>query len=328
MHFGSVGAPPKWAVPFYAIALMAVPVFMMSSFALSGSLFTNSDYKLIGKRIYRLALPLVAWSAIYFCIFALIDLVLGSNIIYGVQDFFWQAFTGHRENINPSMWFQFDLIILSCISFACFRCVGGSKRAVLIVSASMVIFGLMMQYTGWNYALFDDLRYELKFPLGRLCETLPYVGIGLSLFCLLPPKNPDIAQCLPWKHSSLVVLAIGLIMFCVGWVLPWPGVTEGFCYGGLKILWMTIALYFMFNALNTVFISERVTNLIVYLSKYALGVYCIHRLVGRTAIIVLEKMDILVERDFFFACGVFVLSLVVCILASYLPFRWLKQIIT
>ncbi len=84
----------------------------------------------------------------------------------------------------------------------------------------------------------------------------------------------------------------------------------------------------MFIVLNTVFISERVTNLIVYLSKYALGVYCIHRLVGRTAIVALEKMDILVERDFFFACGVFVLSLVVCILASYLPFRWLKQIIT
>ena len=289
-HFGSAGEHSVWTFPFYAITVTAVPVFMLTSFALAGNVFIDSDSTHLRKRIQRLLLPLVAWSAIYFCAYALIDLVVGTDRIHGIQDFIWQAVTGHRAVLNPTMWFHFDLIVLSCLAFACFRRAGDSKQIVLAVAGLMVIFGLVMQYSGWNYDLFGKLRYELKWPLGRLCETLPYAGLGLALACLLPAKNPDIAQGLPWNYSRLAVLGIGLVLLYVA-CFPWPRVEEGFHYGGFRIMWLSLAIYCVFNVLKVDFIPVCIIKLIVFLSRYTLGVYCILRVRIRCIVNALVNMS-------------------------------------
>ena len=40
---------------------------------------------------------------------------------------------------------------------------------------------LVLQYSGVNYSLFSHLPYEVAYPLGRLCELVPYVGIVVVL---------------------------------------------------------------------------------------------------------------------------------------------------
>lgn len=93
---------------------IAVPVFMLMSFTLSNiEEIITSDNSKIKHRMYRLLIPQLFWTLVYFFIYWLIDLRKNLDLIKDFSDFWWQLFLGH--SINQTTWYQIDLIMLTVI---------------------------------------------------------------------------------------------------------------------------------------------------------------------------------------------------------------------
>src|SRR5574344_683137 len=107
------GDGPKYLKLFSILRNTAVPVFMFLSFYLTENTFLNYKKEKALKRIERLVITQIGCSIIYY-----ICLTIGQiKIQFGVKftDLIWQIFSGHSPRLNPAMWFQIVLIVLSLI---------------------------------------------------------------------------------------------------------------------------------------------------------------------------------------------------------------------
>ena len=78
------------------------------------------DKKKVQRRLYRLFLPYVFWTCAYWLFYVFLSKILDFGETYGVSDLLWQLLFGHRQSMNPPMWFQADLIILFIIFIGIF----------------------------------------------------------------------------------------------------------------------------------------------------------------------------------------------------------------
>lgn len=144
---------------------------MVMSFYLNQKSFEKKDVNNAKKRIWKLLLPQIIWSIIYFLVYWIIEIVTHVKMVNGISDLFWQLLTGHSPCLNATMWFQFDLIVITIlfcnVFYFCNRVIG------MIVIVIVGCICLALQYSGLNYQIFGALRYELSYPLGRLLETFP-----------------------------------------------------------------------------------------------------------------------------------------------------------
>ncbi len=324
MHFGVQYNGFKFTIPFYMCATASVPVFMMVSFTFAKKTLLNASNVQLCKRMSRLFIPLIVWSIIYVCADLILRYLFNHHLGYpelvrSVKDFLWQTFTGHRENVNVPMWFQVDLILLSVLCYYVFR--NMKQIGMLICASGMLVLGFAMQYTEFNAYLFNDFRFELKYTLGRLAEMLPYAGLGI-IIAHLNPKGGDISDLLRVKHPRILLGILGVLLILSSFFLVAP--VAGFSYSGLSLMIRAIGIYCFFISLDLSCLSEKVKNVIIKLSKYSMGIYCIHMLVGKTCLIFFGYGS----NTFSFAVLVYVISLILCALISLLPWRTAKQIVT
>ena len=149
----------------------AVPIFMILAFYFFWQKITSID---IIKRLKKLFIPMLGWAIIYFIVY---KVLLGINGIT-ISDLVWQITTGHSGKLNASMWFQNNLIILTMFAFIIFK---KFKNHFFEIMLYCCFLAYMLEYSGINYALYENLRFELKFPLEGLTEMVPYMVIGLIL---------------------------------------------------------------------------------------------------------------------------------------------------
>ena len=178
-HFWHSTSVPPLLIPFYILRNYAVPVFMLMSFFLTQNCILSKKSQIYKKRLSRLILPQIGWTIIYWLIYQLISILFHTNLTNGPSDIFWQLLTGHCPRINPAMWYQIVLITLSIIFILLFNIL--PENIALISTYVFMIAALFLQYSGINSSMFSQLRYELKYPLGRFFEMLPYATIGFSL---------------------------------------------------------------------------------------------------------------------------------------------------
>ena len=86
-------------------------------------------HKELTKRIKTLVIPLVGWSVIYATLYTF---VLNRSISF--KDFFWQSTTGHSEVLNPTMWFQSNLIVLTLLFVALKKWYKGNVRRFMALA--------------------------------------------------------------------------------------------------------------------------------------------------------------------------------------------------
>ena len=143
---------------------VAVPVFIMISFFLMKNFFLSLNHQKLQKRLVKLFKPQLYWAIIYFIIYKICIIIIPNiSLKLSLNDLLWQIILGHSPNLNPSMWFQFDLIILTIIfSIICHHF--NSKKVICLIS--LLLGALILQYSGLNYATFNSMIYELKYPLG------------------------------------------------------------------------------------------------------------------------------------------------------------------
>lgn len=222
---------------------------------------------MVRKRLFRLYLPLFSWAAIYCLAINLSHLVIQTEEVVYLKDFFSQCITGH--SYNEPMWFQFDLIIVTLLFFFVAQAGRNKIRVVYWVFGILTVLALCLQYSSLNYRLFSPLGYSLRYPLGRICEMLPYAFAGLVL--------PHVMVMDKWKRLVLVGLLLsGSVLLYFLHDAP-----QGFGYQGVRFLLISISFFVALELISFGWMPESIKRMVLTLSKYTLGIYCAHLLIER-----------------------------------------------
>lgn len=253
-----------------ALSSQAVPVFMIMSFFFSYKIFIKNSKFSLYKRIKMLIIPQVGWALLYFFILYIIDKRTT------LCDLAWQIITGHSPKINPTMWFQTSLIILTIFFYHLFNAYKERKTSIIVV----IIFAclsLLFQYSEINYKIFCSLRYELCYPLGRTIEMIPYASIGILL------ARFDVLKSLVCKkNKQLYYLIPAFFLFYYFEKRIYN--PNGFGYQGIRHIVSDVILFISFGTLR---INNKFSKIIIKVTKHTSGVYYAHRLVND--VIILQK---------------------------------------
>ena len=81
---------------------------------------------------------------------------------------------------------------------------------------------------------------------------------------------------MPKAHK--IFFSITILLFMIFSKFLGPGNSHHFCYAGISTIIFSIFILITFNSVN--FKSEKIKTAIKVLSKYTLGIYCIHYPIG------------------------------------------------
>jgi len=314
----------------WQLRTLAVPAFMTMTFFFTAKRFVSGDTGWLKQRFLRLYEPFVFWAFVCFAGVELVSLFDPKNYPVSVTDLLWQLFLGHSEHLSlTQFWFHIDLIVLTAVFFALFRLVRSAKANVYLAFGAIAV-GYTVQYCQpLMLMLFGDLPFEAKYPLGRVFTMLPYAGAGLLL-----AAAKDRIDVVP-TGVRVAIAAMGV--WLMAWVIyapvaPRPAGVVG--YEGVNmslIAWGMMALFYYipFDRL-----PAWCGTAVAFLSRYCMGVYCIHHLMGKILFDLVFRLPRLETKwgglavaPWWFWLLLWVLSYLVCWLISLIPGRFSKRIV-
>lgn len=266
---------------------MAVPVFFsISFFLLSPSLKTGQGIANFPQRIKRLAAPFLFWG-IVFGIPVLAKEAISSESISqglrtGVLRVVFQLLCGH--SYDRPLWFLFDMMLFSLSAHGLAKSVRSKKVLLLIL-----FFGAGLSFwlcqTEFNFYVWNRFRDEIRYPLGRLCECLPYAILGLILGLF---NIPGIMAKQRWIWIPLLLVL----------VIPIPLLSDphhSFGDSGWTRIQASIVFPCLFFLLPTSLLPEWIKTGITNLSQYTTGIYCIHYIPASILLRALEKAELHID---------------------------------
>ena len=279
-HFWWTAEPGKLQgadIALWQLRTLAVPAFMTMTFFFTAKRFVGGDVAWLKKRYLRLYTPFIFWAVACFLVTSLVARFDPSRYSASFTDLLWQVAFGHSKRLSlTQFWFHTDLFLLTAVFFAVFRLVR-SPKAVMYVALCAIAVGFTVQYSPWMMkALVGWMPYEMKPPLGRVFPMLPCAGVGLLLAMVkdrLDAASPGV---------RVAVAAMGL--WLVAWVIYAPVAARPESVVGYEgvnmplIAWGMIAAFYYipFDRL-----PASLTKAVMFLSRYCMGVYCIHLLMGK-----------------------------------------------
>ncbi len=315
-----------WPVQILNMCLvLAAPVFMLISFSLSDMEKMVSDKEKIKGRFYRLLVPHLFWSMVYFLIFLALDVIFHSGFLNGVTDLFWQLLLGH--SINQTLWFQIDLIWLTalfCVIFSFLK-----NKGPYIACTGLFILAMILQYTGINGHMFDGVQWPatvwggyfdpfyVTYPIGRVMEVLPIAVIGIFLhrFRILERL----------KKHGLAVSIVMVVFFAATIPLLKMPAPDGYGYSGISTILQIIFLMVGFYTFPFEKLPNGLKNVIHGIAKYTMAIYFMHRLTA-TLLYKTGLSNILhMHPGSLWDCGIiFLLSLLSAWLIGKIPVKWVR----
>lgn len=242
----------------------AVPVLIFVSFILTNLAVKNDCARFI-HRLYRLILPHVFFSILYFLIYMFITPISGGKPLF--KDLFLQLLFG--ADFNPPMWFLVDLIVLTIMFYLVFHfCKGEIGVIACIVLAGISIYG---QYSGANFYRWSGLPGYAKWTIGRLVELIPVAVLGIIF------SYYEIGKRLQ-NHKGVVFIGSAIfltLLYKFGFFVT----CEGFYYQGISYLVIACLLSCLFFVAPFEKISGRVCIVLNKWSCYSMGVIAMHYLV-------------------------------------------------
>ena len=296
----------------------AVPAFMLMTFFFSAQALVDSKTQWLKKRFVRLVVPFVFWSVFSFAAFRLLaPFYPALNAPWEMLG--WQLLGGTTRQIGSQMWFMVVLVVLTAF-FACLFRLFKSKYINQILVA-VFTFAVIVEYSGLNRWVFEGLRYELCNPLGRIVSMMPYACIGI-FFGLRKERLAAISLPAQWFAVGLALIwAVFMYHFKMFETPP------GFFYRGFHMIAMGLAFCVAAFFLPTSMLPGKLVSAIAYISRFSMGVYFVHILVGRLFINVVGDYVGISGRCFAAANYTFVLSLIACALISLLPWKITKSLV-
>lgn len=299
--------------PFKELVSLAVPCFMIMSFYLATKSFLVRDDNKYKTRLYRLVMPQIGWAIIYWIVLLVLDVVFKSGIHVGISNLLWQLFTGHDTVLNPSMWYQIEIILITIVFYNLFKRLNNKGGYISIVVLMLACYAL--QYSGINLMLFKDLRFELKYPLGRIAEMIPYAVIGITL------KYFDILEKL--KKYRYIIMPLCVFLFLQGFNIAWYDMKD-FGFSGLCKPYLAIWIILFAYYVPLEYLPDSIKRIILVISDYTLGIYCVHRLTNYLLAIFVPGLNLL---SFEKCILIYILSYIICFLLSLVPNKHIKSLI-
>lgn len=270
-HFWKGQISRAWMILDYARDL-AVPCFMVLSFYLFfqklSSLERKEYKKLVWKRLWRIAYPQIAWTFLIWIIEKLSEFAISEETL-SWKDLLWQLFTGH--SYNSPMWFQIDLLIITLLIFLLFGLTHNKKIQFGIITV-LLIFSYFLQYTAILYVSISSIRTEIRYPIGRLIEMIPFVAGGYYLVHFEVYINKF--------RKIIIILSCTYLIFYFWKRLNYLWRPEGFNYQGIMLLGGSITIFVLMSSIPTHKIPLNLKKCILKLSRCTMGVYCMHVEVG------------------------------------------------
>lgn len=284
IHYGQASEITQ---KFNAIMSSAVPCFMLITFYFnSKTLLEGNKYK-IKDRVLRLMVPCVSWGIIYFIVYKLLYLLKIRNVNLSWNNLLWQLITGH--SYNAPLWYMYDLIVLTIIFTLMFKVF---KKKSNLMLAILLVFSMLYLYSGIN-GIFNELRGELRWPLGRFAEMIPYACIGLLI-----GTNRERFLKMNWKYRFL-----NLILLFIMWLAVFKIENQGilliqynYGYAGLGLLLKSVFIFLAALFVSDISVNKCIENLIIKASQYTLGIYCMHVLIGECFLAVFNIYEIHIDE--------------------------------
>ncbi|MGL5258471.1 MAG: acyltransferase family protein [Lachnospiraceae bacterium] len=309
LSFSVVGAHFNY---IYSLTNFHVPTFMLFAFFFTEKIVTSSQTRLLFLRIKRLLIPHIFWAIIFYL---MRKFVITTREI-SLKDLGYQLLLGHSPNLNPVMWFQVNLMLFTCIVFLIFFFC--KKKTGFLLLFILAILALLAQYMNINYTLFSNLIPELQYPLGRMCEMLPYIFLGISL------SHYKIFEMVSKYKRSIFVLSFLFFFVTFNFINIKP---QGFDYQGIFKILCCLFLMFFFYFLPFEYLPKRVLDILSFISKYTMGIYILHLNIGYFVMKVFGKIGFTMPSFFNTLC-IFLLSLFVSFVISKIPVKIAKQLVT
>lgn len=303
---------------YYMLRELAVPVFMMMAFLLGEKVICSGDNRLLGKRIIRLIIPYIGWGIISYLFYIIIRRIFGyGEVIY--SDIIWQLILGNSPNINPPLWFQWELIVITLLFSFLFRICSKNKKVFCGVLIGIIIVSYVLQYTLVYERLFLDSYEEVRSSIGRLIEVLPFAAGGLlcSLFKMQDKLEKK-------RVISLVLLWLGVVFSLFNpYIIPAPKIT--FAYAGVGNMIVAFFIIFALSIIPNNIYFKPVKDVINFMAKYSMGIYFVHWVVGD--MINILWMKIFGINNTFTECFViYGVSFALCFLISLIPNKYIKAL--
>ena len=305
---------PRFLMPFSLLRNLAVPVFMFLSFFLTEKTFFENNKIKKRKRIWRVIYPQIGWAIIYWLGYAIVQIKFDFGV--RISDLLWQIFTGNSPKLNRSMWFQTVLIALTIIYILIFTFCNPQKG--ILITYLMLFAAFVLQYSGINFKLFNSLRYELRYPFGRFCEMIPYATLGFS--CAYYDVLKRFKE---RRFASLTMCGLAsILLFKYTIVTP----AEGFGYSNNNCILLGFSVTAFAYLVPFEKLHQPAKNSIKSLTKYTLGIYCMHRLVAKVLTLLFSKSG--VQVDSFILCIItYTASFLISFLMYRFPLKCFRQLV-
>jgi len=316
-HFWYVGdGVSAWQLPFDYMLSLSVPAFLFIAFFLGEKHISAGDSAYMRKRVWRLAWPLAGWALIYAAVLIPMPWLSSSSQVPSWGDAVWQAVTGHSPVLNPSMWYQSVILIITIVFFLIFRKPSRQTCSVLIC---LLCGAFVLEYSGLNEYLFGNLCFELKYPLGRVAEMIPFavMGYACSRFSLLE-RSP-----LGRVASVIIFMVIAILA-----MMPLHGdKNAGFGYSNIFYIPAAVGLAVAMWYMPFPRIGRKTITVLKFLSSFTLGIYCMHRLVMLVLKYTISHGMMPRFGTFYLCVLTYILSFIFCWLLSRIPSKYARNLV-
>ena len=297
--------------PFLADAEMwAVPSFFIMSIYFTASTIMNSSGEKLLKRMYRLIMPQIVWTVIYFAYYWIIGTEKGN------WDRFWlQLFLGHT--FNMTMWYQIDLIIITLLLVLVYFLI--PRKTAHLVMTAVCAACFLLQYSGLNYKFFSKYDSAVYYPLGRIVECIPFAFIGLLLY------DYDVLEAAR-KHRIFSMLTCCISLYTLATCNIFYN-TYGFDYQSIEWSFAGLFLVILFYVLPFDRLPKEIGSFISYVSSFTMGIYFMHRMMN-----VVFKRTVAIKAGMstgtlLYCSIIFGLCWLVSMLISLIPGKFSKQLV-
>lgn len=300
--------------PFSLFGVYAVPCFMIIAFYFAATIFYNNDKSKLKKRIKRLLIPHIAWTAIYMLFYNIF------NIGYKKWDheiLFVQLFFGH--SINGAMWFQVNIIFLTLLISVIFLVCREYNLRVEYMLSLISIICLIIQYRGLYLFLFNISGYY-SYPIGRIFEMFPYATCGILLY----KYNVLERLCLNLEKIATIILCVLIGYLFTGM----NSVPTGFVYSGITYIIVALCLVTGFYILPFNRVNGKVKTVINWFAKYTGGIYYMHMFCAAFINQFILKVAFNQQGSFLLCVCIYVCSFVNLFLISLIPLKICKAIVS
>lgn len=238
-----------------------VPSFFIISFYFTYKGLISKDSIKISKRFERLLIPYIFWPIIIFFINNIFGEYFKVNIKYPFKKLIIQLVLG-RGIINP-LWFQLDLMLTTFLFLVIIYIF---DNYYLFLLQLLKIVAYFLQYSNYNYYIFEHTINEFRFSIGREIMMIPFAVSGFSLAHFKIIEYLQKNKYITFIFSILTFILIdNFDVFC-----------EFTPYNGIKFNVLSLCLIFVFSLLSFENINKYIKIFIHYITRYTAGVFYLH----------------------------------------------------